>query len=220
MKTHDLLHRVSTRKFEIFLIGALAIQLGSVGCSSPGKRTAFGAGAGAAAGGAVGGAAGGWKGAGIGAGIGAIAGGAVGNYLDKQAKELEKVADTKRTANGILVNLKNDLLFDTGKANLKASAQTQLTQLGEILIKYPQNRIRIEGFTDSTGSPDFNEQLSERRAESVREVLSQQGVSPSQMSVDGYGPSRPVASNQSAVGRAKNRRVELFIDVPEANIKS
>src|SRR5438045_1464349 len=118
------------------------------GCATPGKRTAVGAGGGAAAGAAIGGAAAGWKGAGLGALAGAATGAAVGNYLDKQANELSKVADTKRVKDGILVNLKNDLLFQTGSATLKNEAVNELTELGQILTKYPDDRIRIAGYTD------------------------------------------------------------------------
>lgn len=201
--------------------GGIAVLLlvtvaGTNACTTPGKRTGIGAAGGAGAGAVVGGVAGGWKGAAIGAGVGALAGGAVGNYLDKQAKELEEVAETKRTENGVLVNLKNDLLFDTGKADLKPEAQAQVSKVGEILAKYPEDRIKIEGYTDSTGGKSFNKLLSEQRARAVSDVLSQRGVRPNQIMVAGRGPEEPVAPNTSASGRAKNRRVELHIDVPAA----
>jgi outer membrane protein OmpA-like peptidoglycan-associated protein len=192
---------------------AALVVLGSA-CSTAGKRTAIGAGAGAALGAGIGALAGGGKGAAIGAGVGALAGGSTGLYLDKQAKELEKVAETKRTENGILVNMKNDILFDTGSADLKADAVVQLTQVGDIMAKYSDNRVRIEGHTDASGSDDFNRRLSERRAESVKTVLVSRGVQPAQITVMGLGESRPIADNTTADGRAKNRRVELHIDVP------
>ena len=193
---------------------ALSLSLSIAACATPGRKTGIGAGGGAVAGGAVGAAAGGWKGAAIGAGIGAVAGGAVGNYLDRQTKELEKVADTKRTDAGVIVKLKNDLLFDTGSDVLKPEANQQLTQLGDILSKYPDDRIDIQGYTDSVGKPVYNEELSQRRAESVRKVLSDRGVSPKQLLAEGLGENKPVASNKTSTGRAKNRRVELHIDVP------
>jgi outer membrane protein OmpA-like peptidoglycan-associated protein len=194
----------------------LLTAAGVSSCTTPAKRTGIGAAGGAGAGAVIGGVAGGWKGAAIGAGVGALAGGAVGNYLDKQAKELEEVAETKRTENGVLVNLKNDLLFDTGKADLKPEAHAQINKVGEILAKYPEDRIKIEGFTDSTGGKSFNKMLSEQRARAVSDVLSQRGVKPDQILVAGRGPEAPVASNSSSSGRAKNRRVELHIDVPAA----
>ena len=185
-------------------------------CATPGARTAVGAGGGAAVGAGVGAVAGGWKGAAIGAAIGGVAGGAVGNYLDKQAQELKEVAEnTKRTEDGILVDLKSKLLFDTDRAVLKPEAVEQISKLGDILVKYPEDRIRIQGHTDSTGPAAHNEELSKRRAQSVREVLVGRGVKPEQMLVEGVGEARPVADNATASGRAKNRRVELHIDVPQ-----
>ena len=185
-------------------------------CATPGARTAVGAGGGAAVGAGVGAVAGGWKGAAIGAAIGGVAGGAVGNYLDKQAQELKEVAEnTKRTEDGILVDLKSKLLFNTDSAVLKPEAVEQISKLGDILVKYPEDRIRIQGHTDSTGSAAHNEELSKRRAQSVREVLVARGVKPEQMLAEGVGESRPVADNTTASGRAKNRRVELHIDVPQ-----
>lgn len=197
------------------LIISATLALG-VGCASPGKRTAIGAGAGAAAGAGIGAIAGGGKGAIIGAGVGAAAGGLIGNRLDKQAQEMEKVAETKRTEQGILVNLKNDLLFDTGKAEVKPNAVNQLTQLGQIMAKYPTNHVVIGGHTDNTGSNAINEELSENRAEAVKSILLEQGVRPDQLVTQGYGESKPVASNTSNSGRAKNRRVELVITDTEA----
>ena len=197
------------------LVAALvAFTLAAAGCGTAGKRTAIGSGAGAALGAGIGALAGGKKGALIGLGVGALAGGSVGLYLDKQAKELEKVAETKRTENGILVNMKNDILFDVGSADLKAEAVTQLVQVGDIMAKYADNRVRIEGHTDSTGSTDSNQKLSERRASAVRTVLVSRGVKEEQVSVLGMGESNPIADNGTNDGRAKNRRVQLFIDVP------
>jgi outer membrane protein OmpA-like peptidoglycan-associated protein len=194
---------------------ALVAVLGA-GCATAGKRTAIGGGAGAAVGAGVGALAGGWKGAAIGAGVGALAGGSVGLYLDKQAKELEQVAETKRTENGVLVSMKSDILFDTGSAVLKPEAIGQLEQVGDILAKYSDDRVRIEGHADSTGSKRTNEELSLRRADAVRRVLIGRGVQEKQMTSLGMGSTRPVADNATATGRAKNRRVEMHIDVPNA----
>jgi outer membrane protein OmpA-like peptidoglycan-associated protein len=193
---------------------ALATLVTLIGCGTAGKRTAIGGGAGAALGAGIGALAGGKKGALIGAGVGALAGGSVGLYLDKQHKELEKVAEAKRTENGILVNMKNDILFDTGSAELKDEAVTQITQVGDILAKYADNRIRIEGHTDSSGSDSLNETLSRKRADSVRTVLVSRGVREEQITVVGNGETKPIADNATKEGRAKNRRVEVHIDVP------
>ncbi|WP_242343683.1 OmpA family protein [Anaeromyxobacter terrae] len=193
---------------------ALATLVTLIGCGTAGKRTAIGGGAGALLGAGVGALAGGKKGALIGAGVGALAGGSVGLYLDKQHKELEKVAEAKRTENGILVNMKNDILFDTGSADLKAEAVAQITQVGDILAKYSDDRIQIDGHTDSSGSNATNEALSRKRADSVRTVLVSRGVREEQITVAGYGESKPIADNATKEGRAKNRRVEVHIDVP------
>jgi outer membrane protein OmpA-like peptidoglycan-associated protein len=202
--------RMNITRFSTLALAALLFA----GCQTAGKRTAIGSGAGAAVGAGIGAAVGGWKGAAIGAGVGAVAGGSVGLYLDKQAKELEKVAETKRTENGILVSLKNDILFDVNKADLKPEAVEQLTQVGDILAKYADDRIRIEGHADASGTAAHNEQLSVRRAQAVKSVLLARGVQEAQITALGLGEVRPVADNATAAGRAKNRRVELHIDVP------
>jgi outer membrane protein OmpA-like peptidoglycan-associated protein len=191
-----------------------ATLLLALACETAGKRTAIGAGVGAAAGAGVGALLGGWKGAAIGAGVGVLAGGSVGLYLDKQAKELEQVAEVKRTQNGLLVQMKGDILFDTGSAVAKEDAVERLVKVGDILAKYSDDRVRIEGHTDSQGSAAYNEELSMRRAQTVREVLLGRGVQPAQVTALGMGETRPVADNKTAAGRAQNRRVELHIDVP------
>jgi outer membrane protein OmpA-like peptidoglycan-associated protein len=185
------------------------------GCATAGKRTAIGAGGGAAAGAGVGALLGGWKGAAIGAGVGALAGGSVGLYLDKQAKELEEVAETKRTENGVIVKMKSEILFDTGSAVLKDGAIAQIEKVGDILAKYGDDRIRVEGHTDSTGSAAKNEELSLRRADAVKRVLLGRGVLETQITALGMGETKPLGDNKTAAGRAQNRRVELHIDVPQ-----
>ena len=199
-------HLVTSAALAAFLIA---------GCETAGKRTAIGAGGGAAAGASVGALLGGWKGAAIGAGVGALAGGSVGLYLDKQAKELEQVAETKRTENGVVVNMKSEILFDTGSAVLKDEAIAQITKVGDIIAKYSDDRVRVEGHTDSTGSAAKNEDLSLRRADAVKRVLLGRGVKESQITSLGMGATKPVADNKTAAGRAANRRVELHIDVPQ-----
>jgi len=90
----------------------------------------------------------------------------------------------------------------------------QLARLGDILARYPDDRIRIEGHTDSTGSPAYDEELSLRRAQAVRDVLASRGVNPRQMLVAGAGAAGPIADNSTPEGRAQNRRVEVYIDAP------
>jgi outer membrane protein OmpA-like peptidoglycan-associated protein len=184
-------------------------------CATAGKRTAIGAGTGAAAGAGLGALLGGGKGAIIGAGVGALAGGSVGLYLDKQAKELEEIAETKRTENGVLVRMKSEILFGSGSAVLKEEAIAQIEKVGDVLAKYSDDRIRIEGHTDSVGSRHSNEELSLRRADAVKRVLLGRGVKESQITALGVGEERPIADNKTAEGRRQNRRVELHIDVPQ-----
>lgn len=186
-----------------------------MGCTTPGQKTGIGAGIGAVVGGAIGAATGGWKGAGIGAGVGGVVGGSYGNVLDKRQKELNKVAETKKTEEGLLVKLKSELLFDTDKAELKPAAIQQLSELGKILAKYKDDKINIGGFTDSTGSPEHNKTLSQNRADAVRNLLVQQGVEAGRTIVFGFGEDTPIAPNTTADGRAKNRRVEVAIQIPK-----
>ncbi len=192
----------------------------ALGCETAGKRTAIGAGVGAAAGAGVGALIGGWKGAAIGAGVGALAGGSVGLYLDKQAKEIEKagekVAETQRTEKGVVVQMRGDVLFDSGESTLREEAVEELGKVADVLAQYSDDRVRVEGHTDSLGKPDLNEALSVRRAHAVRYVLITRGVRESQLTAIGLGATRPIADNKTAAGRAKNRRVELHIDVPNA----
>ena len=195
----------------VVLVAALAA------CVTPGKDTAIGAGGGAAVGAGVGALAGGWEGAAIGAVVGGLAGGAIGNYLDRQEQELKEVANARRTEDGILVDLKSSLLFSSNSAVLRPAAVEQIARLGDILAKYPHDRIRIRGYTDSTGSAAYDEELSLHRAEAVRDVLASRGVNPRQMLVEGAGASNPIADNSTPEGRAANRRVELHIDVPQGS---
>jgi outer membrane protein OmpA-like peptidoglycan-associated protein len=184
------------------------------GCATAGRDTAIGAGLGGVLGAGVGALAGGKKGALIGLGVGALAGGSVGLYLDKQRKELEKVAQVKQTENGLIVQMAGDILFDSDSAVLKPEAVDQISRIGDVIAKYADDRVRIEGHTDSVGAAAYNEALSLRRADAVRRVLTSRGVQERQILALGLGESKPVADNASPAGRARNRRVELHIDVP------
>ncbi|MCA1828565.1 MAG: OmpA family protein [Myxococcales bacterium] len=194
----------------------LVAAVAAFGCATvkENPRTAAGAGGGAATGAVVGGVLGGGKGAAVGGVIGGAVGGVAGHILDKQAAELkQKDINASRTANGILVKLKEDLLFDVGSDSLKPQALDELNSLGDVLAKYPQDRIQILGFTDSTGSEEFNDELSKKRAEAVRKVLVSRGLGEQQAVAIGMGEQNPIAPNDTAAGRSKNRRVELHIAV-------
>lgn len=209
------------RRIAIVFVCASFLLNGS--CASDQKRTAIGAGIGAAAGGALGAVIGHQtgnrgKGALIGAALGAGLGGVIGNRLDKQAKELEKIAETKRTEQGLVAKLKSDILFDTGKAELKPQAQQNIGQMAEIMKKYPENVLTIKGYTDNTGSLATNEALSRRRAEAVRVQLVSGGVPANTITTIGMGPNSPIADNKTADGRSQNRRVEIEVTVDESKV--
>jgi outer membrane protein OmpA-like peptidoglycan-associated protein len=195
-----------------------------LGCESAGKKTAIGAGTGAAVG-AVAGAVIGHqsgnrgKGAAIGAAIGAAAGGAIGYKMDKQAKELAEIAETKRTEKGIVTKLKGDILFPSGSPTVKGPAQDSIVKITNIVKKYPENRITIIGHTDSSGSGSVNQTLSEQRANAVRALMIQKGMPAKHVQAVGVGESQPAVSNDTPQGRAQNRRVELQIRMVEAKKK-
>lgn len=196
------------------------LNLGLMGCETAGKRTAIGAGVGAAAGAAAGAIIGHQsgnrgKGALIGAALGAGIGTAYGYKLDKQAKELEKIAETKRTENGIITKLKGDILFPSGSPAVKSQAKVSIGKISDILKKYPENRITVIGHTDSTGSDAKNQVLSEQRARAVKAIMVTRGVPAKSISTVGAGESSPVADNGTKTGRSQNRRVELQITMPE-----
>jgi len=128
----------------------------------------------------------------------------------RMLQQLNQVLQTRDTARGLIVNMP-DVLFDTGKADLKSSARERLAKVAGILIAYPDIRMEIDGYTDSTGSLEFNERLSQQRAESVSSFLAGQRVNSSSITTQGFGPSDPIASNDTAAGRQQNRRVELVV---------
>lgn len=135
--------------------------------------------------------------------------------LAAEVKRLEtELADVraKQTDRGWILTLKNELLFDSGGATLKSGAQRALDNLAQFLRKHPERDLAIEGFTDSIGSPDSNQRLSERRAQVVKDELTGRGIESWRIHARGYGPSFPVASNATETGRQLNRRVEIVIN--------
>jgi outer membrane protein OmpA-like peptidoglycan-associated protein len=125
--------------------------------------------------------------------------------------QLNQVLQTRDTAKGLIVNM-SDVLFDTGKATLRAGAREKLAKVAGILIAYPDLRLSLGGHTDSTGTLSFNQQLSQQRAAAVRDYLVSQGLKSTEIvAVDGFGPSQPVASNATPAGRQQNRRVEIVV---------
>jgi len=182
------------------------------------SRTAIGGVGGAVAGALLGGLIGGKTGRIVGAGIGGVAGGVVGYQMDKQIKELKEQTagsgvDVTETDNGsaILVNLPDGVTFDVGSYTLRPEFRATLDKVAESLIQYPNSLVDVYGHTDSTGSDAFNQTLSENRARTVLNYLVSRGVPAARLRSQGFGETLPVASNDTAEGRAKNRRVEIKI---------
>lgn len=201
----------------------IATSLMLTACSSENKNAAQDAGIGAAIGGLAGAVIGHQtgkrnEGALIGAAIGAGIGGAVGHRLDQQQKELAKIAETKRTDQGLITKLKSDILFDTGKSELKDSAKTNLSQLAGIMKKYPENVLTVNGYTDSTGSAEVNTSLSKKRAEAVQTYLVAQGIPAATVSSVGKGSADPIDTGKTKAALAKNRRVEIEVTVDESKV--
>lgn len=132
--------------------------------------------------------------------------------VEKQLEEL----NAKKTERGLVITL-GDVLFDTNKAQLKSGSARSLQKLADFLKQYPQRKARIEGYTDSTGAADYNQALSERRANAVRMSLMNVGISSDRISTHGYGEESPVASNDTASGRQSNRRVEIILSEDNSN---
>ena len=125
-------------------------------------------------------------------------------------QQLNVVLETRETARGLIVNL-SDVLFDTAKATLKPGAREKLARVSGILGSHPGLKLEIEGHTDSVGTDEYNQELSERRAESVRAYLVAQRIAPQSITTKGFGEQQPVATNDTAAGRQRNRRVELVV---------
>lgn len=136
---------------------------------------------------------------------------------ERLARELADL-QARPTERGTVLTLGGDVLFATGRADIKGGAERMLTQVEQFLEQNPDRKVRIEGFTDSTGSADFNLDLSRRRAEAVRNLLVERGVEGSRIETDGLGEAYPVADNGSAGGRQLNRRVEIIIGNGSAEV--
>ena len=124
--------------------------------------------------------------------------------------QLNKILQTQDTARGLIVNM-SDVLFDFGQFTLKPGAREKLAKMSGILVLHPELKVQVEGHTDSVGSDDFNQNLSEKRAEAVRDFLVSQDVASDSVTAKGFGKTRPVVSNDTAAGRQRNRRVELVV---------
>jgi outer membrane protein OmpA-like peptidoglycan-associated protein len=125
-------------------------------------------------------------------------------------QQLNLILETRETARGLIVNM-SDVLFDSGKYTLKPGAREKLAKIGGIILAHPGLKLEVEGHTDNVGSDEYNQRLSEQRANSVRDYLVSQGVSADSVTALGLGKTRPVTDNSTAAGRQQNRRVELVV---------
>jgi outer membrane protein OmpA-like peptidoglycan-associated protein len=125
-------------------------------------------------------------------------------------QQLNLILETRESARGLIVNI-SDVLFDTGQYTLKPAAREKLAKVSGIVLAHPGLRLEVEGHTDSVGSDEFNQQLSEKRAATVRDFLVQQGIPLNSVGARGFGKTTPVASNDTAAGRQSNRRVEMIV---------
>ena len=195
------------------------------------NNTQRGAGIGAVGGAVIGGILGnnlgkggnGALGAVLGGVVGGVAGGVIGNKMDKQAREIDQAlpgADVVRVGEGIkLVLGENSVRFDTNKSTLTAGAKANLDKLVKVFNEYPDTNIVIYGYTDSTGTPEYNLKLSDQRAASVKSYLSGKGLASSRFTTTGMGIADPIAANDNEAGRSQNRRVEFAITANEKMVK-
>lgn len=202
---------------------SLSIVLGGCGLNNTIKGAGIGTGAGAAIGAGIGSAAGNsGVGAIIGAVVGGVAGGVIGDHMDKQKRELEQQVpeaqiETVNNGEAIKVTFDSGILFGVDKSTLSPESRQALARFAENMNANPDTDIRIVGHTDNTGRHAYNMDLSDRRAKSVVDFLVAQNVLRNRITAQGVGPDQPIAENKTPEGRAKNRRVEIFI-VPGAKM--
>ncbi|HEY0370921.1 MAG TPA: OmpA family protein [Thermoanaerobaculia bacterium] len=154
------------------------------------------------------------RGAVVGTVVGAATGAIVGAMMDKQERELRQIEgiDVTRTDEDELkVTMRNEILFDFNSASLRSSSRDELREMADVFDRYGNTTIVVAGHTDSVGSTSYNKRLSERRASSVANYMEDLGVSGSRLDAYGYGESKPKSSNETASGRQRNRRVELYV---------
>ena len=202
---------------------ALALSLTLAACTTddPNQRAKVGVAVGAVTGAVIGHQIDHDSGRYVGAVVGAIAGGGVGHYMDKQQAEFEKELKDEQDAHQLEIErLKDDTLkltvdsevsFDFDRSDIKPAFRPSLQKLAGVINKYDRTVVHVVGHTDSTGPADYNQRLSERRAESVASYLANQGVSYSRLHTEGRGEYEPRDSNATEAGRQLNRRVEIFI---------
>lgn len=152
----------------------------------------------------------------IGAGIGGLTGAGIGNYMDRQEQELRQQLQNSgvsisRVGNNIILNMPSNVTFGSDSSTVNPTFANVLNSVAIILNKYPNTLLDIDGHTDSSGDPGYNQQLSERRAVAVGQYLQGKGTDPRRLLVVGFGETRPIADNSTEQGKAQNRRVEVKI---------
>lgn len=216
------MHSTSSIPRHIALCASAAAALLATGCadmqmpqmSPTARNTAIGAGVGGVAGAAIGRDA---KGAAIGAGLGALGGYVWSQHMEQKKQAMQRatvgtgVAVTQTPDNQLKLNIPSDISFDTGRADIKSNLRPILDQFAQGLSSQPNTEVRIIGHTDNTGSDAVNDPLSQRRAEAARDYLAARGVDPRRIVTAGRGEHEPVADNSTEAGRARNRRVEIFL---------
>ena len=204
------------------LLGVSAVVILATGCASMDdtqRRTATGAGVGALAGAVIGSATGGNAGTGavLGAGVGALGTYIWSQNMERQKREMEQatrgtgIAVSQTADNQLMLNIPSDISFAVGRSDIQPNFAPVLDQFAMGLRNNPYSDVRIVGHTDSTGSAAVNTPLSVDRAASTRNYLVNRGVDGRRIAIDGMGERYPIASNDTAEGRARNRRVEIFV---------
>lgn len=204
------------------LLGATAVIVLATGCASMDdtqRRTATGAGVGALAGAVIGSATGGNAGTGavLGAGVGALGTYIWSQNMERQKREMEQatqgtgIAVTQTADNQLMLNIPSDISFAVGRSDIQPNFAPVLDQFAASLRNNPNTDVRIVGHTDSTGTDAINNPLSVDRAANTRSYLTMRGVDGRRIAVDGVGSRYPIASNDTNDGRARNRRVEIFV---------
>lgn len=211
---------MKTPKMNWMLVLFAALALSSCGTFN---KTQKGAVVGTAAGGSMGAIIGRASGntalgAVIGAAVGGASGAVIGHQMDKQAEEIKKAvpdAKVERVAEGIVVEFNSNVLFEFDKSNLSADAKMNLNKLVTVLNTYADTNIEVQGHTDSSGTNNYNQSLSERRAGSVSNYLENHGIASGRVTGIGFGETAPKYNNNTADGQAQNRRVEFLISANE-----
>lgn len=211
-------------KKQLILAAAIASTITLTACTDPNdpnRKAKTGALIGAAAGAVLGHQISHGSGAAVGAAVGALAGGATGHYMDNQQRDFEQALADEQAANqleiermrddSLRLTLDSEISFDFDSASIKGAFRDSLGRLSDVISKYDQTVVHVIGHTDSVGNDDYNQRLSERRAESVAQFLMNNGVTAGRLHTEGRGEREPRSTNDTEAGRQLNRRVEIFI---------